>query len=131
MTRRHSPQSYIVKAEKALSTARLLSQAEDPDGACNRAYYAMFDAAHAALFALGIEALSRPIKTHNGLAAMFGREVVLAGHLPAEYGEQLSKVEELRLLADYSDGSVSIARAMWAVECAEAFVAAVRKKFCL
>jgi uncharacterized protein (UPF0332 family) len=129
MTRRHSPQSYIAKAGKALSTARLLLQAEDPDGACNRAYYAMFDAAHAALFALGIEALSRPIKTHNGLAAMFGKEVIVAGHLPAEHGEHLSKVEELRLLADYSDGSVTIARATWAVARAEEFVAAVKKKF--
>ena len=129
MTRRHSPRSYIAKAEKALSTARLLSQAGDPDGACNRAYYAMFDAAHAALFALGIESLTRPIKTHNGLAAMFGKEVIVAGHLPAEHGEHLSQVEELRLLADYSDGSVTIARATWAVESAEAFVAAVKKKF--
>lgn len=129
MTRRHSPQSYIAKAEKALSTARLLLQAEDADGACNRAYYAMFDAAHAALFALGIERLTRPIKTHNGLSAMFGREVIVAGHLPAEHGEHLSKVEELRLLADYSDGSVAIERAFWAVGCAEAFVTAVKKKF--
>lgn len=129
MTRRHSPQSYIDKSEKALSTARLILQAEDPDGACNRAYYAMFDAAPAALFALGIEGLNKPIKTHNGVSPMFGKEVIVAGHLPAELGEHLSKVEELRLLADYSDGSVTIARATWAVERAEAFVAAVKQKF--
>ena len=129
MTRRRSPRSYVEKAERALSTARLALKAEDPDGACNRAYYAMFDAAHAALFALGIEALTRPIKTHNGLIAKFGQEVIVAGHLPAEQGEDLNKVEELRLLADYSDGSVTSARATWAVERAEAFVAAVKKKF--
>ena len=89
----------------------------------------MFNAAHAALFALGIEGLTMPIKTHNGLSAMFGKEVIVAGHLPAELGEHLSKVEELRLLADYSDGSVTIARATWSVERAEAFVAAVKQKF--
>ena len=129
MTRRHSPRTYLTKAEKALSTAHLLVQAQDADGACNRAYYAMFDAAHAALFALGIEGLTKPIKTHKGLVARFGQEVVVAGHLPAEHGEDLNKVAELRLLADYSDGSVAIDRAAWGVERAEAFVAAVKKKF--
>jgi uncharacterized protein (UPF0332 family) len=129
MTAGHSPKTYIAKAEKALSTARLLVKAKDADGACNRAYYAMFDAAHATLFALGIEGLTRPIKTHNGLVAMFGQEVVVAGHLPAAHGEDLNRVESLRLLADYSDESVKLTDAAWAVERAEAFVDAVKKKF--
>ena len=42
---------YFEKAERALSGARLLLAAEDTEGACNRAYFAMFDAAHAALLA--------------------------------------------------------------------------------
>jgi uncharacterized protein (UPF0332 family) len=104
-------------------------KADDPDGACNRAYYAMFDAAHAALFALGIEGLAKPIRTHHGLIAKFGQAVIVAGHLRAEHGEDLNKVEELRLLADYSDGSVTIDRATWAVDRAEAFVTAVKRKF--
>jgi uncharacterized protein (UPF0332 family) len=33
------------KAEKALASARLLLDANDSDGAVNRAYYAMFDGA--------------------------------------------------------------------------------------
>jgi hypothetical protein len=33
------------------------------------------------------------------------------------------------LLADYSDGSLTIARATWAAESAKAFVDAVKKKF--
>lgn len=57
-----SPKTYIGKAETALSGARLLSSSDDSDGACSRAYYAMFDAAHAALFALGVERLTAPIK---------------------------------------------------------------------
>lgn len=48
------------KAKRALSAARLLLTAGDGDGACNRAYYAMFDAAHAALFALAIEKFDAP-----------------------------------------------------------------------
>lgn len=36
------------KAERAAASARVLLDAGDADGACNRAYYAMFDAARAA-----------------------------------------------------------------------------------
>jgi len=129
MTRRHSSKTYMAKAEAALSDARLLVKAQSTDGACNRAYYAMFDAAHAALLALGVEGLTRPIKTHYGLVGKFGLEVVVAGHLPAEHGEDLNTVEDLRRLADYSDDSVTIERATWAVDRAAAFVAAVKKKF--
>ena len=64
-----SPSTYMLKAKRALKTARLLLMHNDGDGACNRAYYAMFDAAHAALFAIGIEDINAPIKTHNGLVA--------------------------------------------------------------
>jgi uncharacterized protein (UPF0332 family) len=38
------------KAEKALTSARILLEANDGNGATNRACYAMFDATIAALF---------------------------------------------------------------------------------
>ena len=123
-----SSKSYIRKAERALAGARVLLKSGDADGACNRAYYAMFDAAHAALFALQAEDITAQIKTHNGLLAQFGRHVVLAGHLPDVHGEALNKVQRLRQVADYSGDSVSLAGAGWAVEQASAFVAAVRRK---
>ena len=119
-------QSYLRKAEAALSAARLLLQAKDGDGACNRAYYAMFDAAHAALFALGVEGMTSPIKTHNGLIAKFGQEVILKGHLPSTFGEDLNAVQRFRQVADYSGDLVADDKAAWAVERAEAFVAAIR-----
>lgn len=37
------------KSDRALASAQLLFSAGDYEGACNRAYYAMFDAAKAAL----------------------------------------------------------------------------------
>ena len=40
----------IAKAELAVASAKVLLEIGDADGACNRAYYAMFDAARAALF---------------------------------------------------------------------------------
>ena len=97
-----SPKTYIAKAEAALSGARLLLISGDMDGACSRAYYAMFDAAHAALFALRVEQISAPIKTHNGLVAQLGQHVVLAGHLADTHGEAINKVQRFRQLADYS-----------------------------
>lgn len=125
----HSPGTYMRKAETALSSARRNLQARDADGACDRAYYAMFNAAHAALFALGVEGVERPIKTHNGLIARFGHEVVVPGHLPADHGQDFNAVQKFRLVADYSAESVDAADAAWAVERAAAFVAAVKIKF--
>jgi len=121
--------SYFLKAKAALSAAKLLLEAGDADGACNRAYCAMFDAAHAALFALGAEDAGAPIKTHNGLIAKFGQRVVASGHLAAEFGADLNRVQSLRLLADYSGDPVTLDKAKWAFERAEAFVSAVSSKF--
>lgn len=124
-----SPGAYIHKAEIALSGARILLQAGDADGACSRAYYAMFDAAHAALFALDVEGLDAPIKTHNGLIAKFGRHVVMTNRLAAEFGSDLNRVQNLRELADYSGDPVEADRAAWAVGRAAAFVLAIKSKF--
>ena len=49
--------SYMRKAERALDEARLLLREGKTEGACSRAYYAMHDAAHAALIATGYEEL--------------------------------------------------------------------------
>lgn len=86
----------------------------------------MFDAAHAALFALGIEEISKPIKTHNGLVGKFGEYLVRGDHIAAEHGSDLNKVQNLRELADYSGDPVGLDKAAWAVERAQAFVAAIK-----
>jgi uncharacterized protein (UPF0332 family) len=88
-----------------------------------------FDAAHAALIALGPDGASAPIKTHNGLIAKFGQRLVGPGHLATEFDSDLNKVQSLRQLADYSGDPVRLDRAAWALERAEAFVAAVRGRF--
>ena len=46
--------------------------------------------------------------------------------MPAEHGEALNKVQRFRQVADYSGDPVSLENANWAVEQAEAFVAAIR-----
>lgn len=46
-----TPNALMSKADRARASARALPNLGDVDGACNRAYYAMFDAARAALIA--------------------------------------------------------------------------------
>jgi uncharacterized protein (UPF0332 family) len=82
-------------ASTALSSARLLLQSGDADGACNRAYYTMFDAARAALmvFQQSDEVLS--IKTHSGLISSFSLQLVKPSLIDIELGKALNKVEDL------------------------------------
>jgi uncharacterized protein (UPF0332 family) len=110
------PSRYVQKAQRALAGARLLLQAGDAEGACNRAYYAMFDAAHAALIAVGAEFPDSLIKTHSGVIAAFGQHLVRSQHLSTEYGATFNKVQRLRQLADYTGEPISIADAAWALQ---------------
>ena len=121
-----TPLAYLAKADRAVASASQLLAASDHDGACNRAYYAMFDAAHAALCALPIEVPVTATKTHRGLIAAFGQHLVLGGHVPGELGASLNKVERLRRLADYTGDPVSAKDALWATTQASLFVAAIR-----
>jgi uncharacterized protein (UPF0332 family) len=55
------------KASRAVASARLLLDASDVDGACNRAYYAMPDAARAraALIQSGAPVMPEKDATHR------------------------------------------------------------------
>lgn len=123
MTPSDDSAQLMQKADRALASARLLLDAGDTDGACNRAYYAMFDAARAAL---SDEDTPETTRTHGGLIAAFGLQLVKPGRLPRELGRMLNRAEEVRLLADYTGGSVEPAEAHEALSQAEAFVNAVR-----
>jgi len=129
MSKDMSPKHYIEKAQRALEGARLLLHAGDTEGACNRAYYAMHDGAHTALIATGFETPDALIKTHHTLIAEFGKRLVLGGQIDAAHGRAFNKVQEMRLLADYSAEPPSLADAQEAVEKAAAFVAAIRARF--
>ena len=58
-------QDLMAKAVQASASAKVLLDTGDADGASNRAYYAMFDAARAALLASGIDVG----KTHKGVSS--------------------------------------------------------------
>lgn len=85
---------YMAKAYRALASARLLLADGDTEGACNRAYYAMFDAAQAVLLHDEPSLNPASTKTHRGLIAAFGERLVKTGRVPVDFGRQLTRWSE-------------------------------------
>ncbi len=99
--------ALLGKAHRALESAKLLLEAGDPDGACNRAYYAMFDTARALLVAL-----DEPLpKTHSGLVSSFGLVVVARGIVPKALGMAFNRVQRMREIADYTGEGIAFSDA--------------------
>ena len=121
-----TPIALMQKADRALESSALLLQRGDVDGACNRAYYAMFDAARAALLAANAPVEAEASRTHSGLIAAFSLHLVKPGLVALDHGRALNKVEDLRLIADYKGDEITADRAAWALEQASKFVSAVR-----
>lgn len=119
----------MAKADMACSSARALFDLGDMDGAANRAYYAMFDAARAALLASGAPVEPNIGRTHSGLIGAFGAFLVKNGPVSKEVGRLLNRAHEIRLTADYYNDSVEPSDAREMVEQAESFVAAMRAEF--
>ena len=112
----------MAKAVQASASAKVLLDTGDADGACNRAYYAMFDAARAILLSSGHEVG----KTHKGVLNAFSEHLVKSGRLPKEMGRLLKQAETRRYVADYEGDPVQIGDAREMVEQAETFVAAMQ-----
>jgi uncharacterized protein (UPF0332 family) len=113
---------FMEKAHRAVRSARKLLGDGDLDGATNRAYYAMFHAARAALCQRGIETDD---KKHGTIIGLFGQHLVKEGPLPKQLGRSLHEVQELRTEVDYNIPDLDPADAARAVTDAEAFVAAL------
>lgn len=90
MTPKEAAQEWMVKAQRACDSAATLLATGDVDGACNRAYYAMFDAARAALLASGAPVPSDVARTHSGLITAFGLHLVKDGPLTRDLGRMLN-----------------------------------------
>lgn len=129
MSKPVSSTDHLGKAERALASCHSLLNSGDTEGACNRAYYAMFHAAHVALQSVGVIQLGAVYKSHSGLISAFNKNVVLPGKVDRSLGRSLSKVYETRLLADYIGDPPKQEDAGWAAAQAEAFVTAIRTAF--
>lgn len=115
-------EDLLSQARRAALSARTLLTSGDPDGAVNRAYYAMFYAAQAALEHVGIEVTS---SKHGTLVRRFGQHLIKPGLLPRSLGASLKEMLELRHKADYSTQDVPSIDAERAATEAETFVEAV------
>lgn len=116
------------RARRALASAKLLLADGDPNGSCNRAYYAMYDAARAAL-ALSQAPSQVSTKTHSGLISAFSLHLVKPGRLPIEAGKALNRVAELRLISDYMGSELTAANAQLAISEAESFLNTITREF--
>lgn len=122
---------HMRKAEGALGAAQLLLRSGDADGACNRAYCAIFEAAYAALCAAGVPLPQTPMKSNRGLVGLFGQHLVRTKKIDAKQGAALNQVVSLFLLANYEHRAVGLDKAARAVELTASFVAAIKATFLL
>lgn len=127
--RRLTPDVLMAKADRACASARVLLELGDVDGASDRAYYAMFDAARAALLASGRSLAADPGRSHSGLIGAFGRLLVRDGPISREMGRLLNRAHEIRLIAAYAGDSVELSDATELVKEAQTFVSVIRDAF--
>jgi uncharacterized protein (UPF0332 family) len=75
--------SLARKGERAMRSAHMSLREGDPDSAVNRAYYAMFNVARAALLNSGVPEGDLP-RTHRGVIEAFRNHAVQTGRVDAE-----------------------------------------------
>jgi uncharacterized protein (UPF0332 family) len=111
-----------------MRSAHMSLREGDPDSAVNRAYYAMFNVARAALLNSGVPEGDLP-RTHRGVIEAFRNHAVQTGRVDAELASTLSRTESLRLKADYTGSEIEFAAAERVVAHAEKFVRTVEREF--
>jgi uncharacterized protein len=89
-------QAYLIRAHAALADTHLLLDHGRTEAALNRAYYAAFYAAMAALGSVG----ERP-RTHTGTHQRFRARFVLSGRVAADVARVLPHSYAARQRADY------------------------------
>ncbi len=113
---------YLQKADQAVVAARMLVDNQQFEGAANRAYYAMFNAARAALMSVG----ESTAKKHASIIAKFGLRFVRDGPLSPALGRAINDAQKLRIASDYGPGQPDPDDVRSIVARAEEFVAAAR-----
>lgn len=83
-------------SNRFLKSARLLKKDGDLRTATDRAYYAMFHAAEAALRMKGVTT-----KSHHGLISQFHQEYIKTGLVDPKLGAFLRKAFDMRQESDY------------------------------
>lgn len=117
--------AFLGKADKNLQAAKVCFENELYDATANRAYYAAFQAAVAALASQGVK---KERLDHKWVQAQFNaRFIKKEKKIPGQLKSFLPKMIVIRERADYKSGGVSKALASKQIDRAEEFVLAVRK----
>jgi uncharacterized protein (UPF0332 family) len=92
------------KAVEASGDAHFLYEAKRYDADCNRAYYAMFNAARALLVHQGID--PKRAKRHATVLRLFSLHFVKDGPFEVSDGQALGNAGRARNKADYSEKEI-------------------------
>jgi len=94
-------ESFLERAKENLSAAELLFDNGMFNASANRAYYAAFHAAIAALFTIGI----KPQIEHRTIQSLFSDNFFNRRKVfPSEYKKYLLDMQNIRSVADYKVG---------------------------
>lgn len=108
----------LERAREDLTTARHNVEQGYFRAAVNRAYYAVFHMASAALFSQGIQR-----SKHSGIEAAFSQFLVKSGQIEVEFSRFYQQARRQREEADYADlVTIDEATAQQTVTSAERFV---------
>ena len=115
---------FLDVARRKLKAARVAFGAGLSQDAAGAAYYAMLNAARAALSEENLYA-----KTHRGVWTQFSATFVKTGRLDAHLAQRAEKAREAREEADYGVGGANAEEAETMIAHAEGFLAAVEALF--
>jgi uncharacterized protein (UPF0332 family) len=123
--RRPNPSSALwAKAQAAARSAKLLTDARDWDGTANRAYYAVFSGARAAL--ASVRASLAESKGHGTIVRRLEKHLVGERGLDPDFGRAFfGRLGHVRWLSDYSGVGVEEAAAREMLSEAGRFLAAI------
>jgi uncharacterized protein (UPF0332 family) len=110
------------KAVEAADDAKLLLRADRYNGASNRAYYAMFNAARALLIEK-CQAKADELKRHATILRLFSKHFVETGLFEPEFGPIMRRASNTRFMADYEATQVSKNDAQATVDAMDRFMA--------
>lgn len=93
---------FMNRALQYQRSATALFDLHDYNSACNRAYYAMFNATKALIMQAPHTDRMRIGKTHKGLSTLLYTSLVQPGRMDGDIAALMGKIESLRLSGDYS-----------------------------
>ena len=125
INKREVARKNLERADRALSSAKLMMQDGDYPGSVSKAYFIFLDAADAGLVTKGLVPQS-----HAGTIKLFNLHFVKPGLVPEKFGHLFGKMEKDRIDADYKkeiewtkeDAERSIARSQELLEIMERLV---------